>query len=249
MSVYSGVIASPTAAINWINMFASGEPLVGIDSGHFFLRTNVAARVAVGVADPGTSAIAGIATVAGEAIEIMLDALGAELTIWVQSPADQSDVYIDIENSGSSPALMGIAGAAGYVDVGDVATYAVLAKDSGRVHSIPGLTADLVLTLPAVAKGLNYKFVYAGIVPDAEDWQFTTGADANFYLGGLVHVDIGAGSSGDEIVPIAGDGNSNSRVNILVPTVGTEVSMVCDGLNWILSGTVVGETLPTFADQ
>lgn len=109
MSAFTTSIASPTAAINWINLFASGEVLEGVTSGHFFLRTNVDARVAVGVADPVASATVGIATVAKEAVEIILGAEAVQQTLWVQSPADQSDVYIDIENAGSSPVIMVLA--------------------------------------------------------------------------------------------------------------------------------------------
>lgn len=135
------------------------------------------------------------------------------------------------------------------VNVGDVATYTVLANNSGRVHYIPNLTADLVLSLPTPAADLKYEFVYSGVAADAQDWQFDTGSNTNYYLGGLVHLDTDAGSAGDEVVPVAGDGNSNSRVNVLVPHVGTRVSLISDGTLWILNGQVVGATAPTYADQ
>lgn len=135
------------------------------------------------------------------------------------------------------------------IAIPDAATYTVLAANSGKVHTLPNLTADIVITLPAVSAGLEYTFVYAGVAADVQDWQFDTGSDTNFYLGGLVHMDTDAGSAGDEIVPVAPDGDSNSKANILVPDVSTKVSMVCDGTNWILDGTVVSATAPTYADQ
>jgi hypothetical protein len=96
---------------------------------------------------------------------------------------------------------------------------------------------------------LAYTFRYSGVAADAQDWIIDTGSDTNFYLGGVVHLDTDAGLGGDEIVPVAGDGNSNSKLTVLVPDVGTEVSMICDGTNWHLTGRVVGATAPTFADQ
>lgn len=135
------------------------------------------------------------------------------------------------------------------VDIGDNTTYTVLAANSGKIHTLPNLTADITITLPTPAAGLEYVFIYAGVAADAQDWLFDTGSDTNFYLGGLVHLDTDAGSAGDEVVPIAGDGNSNSKLSVLVPDVGTRVEMVCDGTNWILTGQVVGATVPAFADQ
>lgn len=137
----------------------------------------------------------------------------------------------------------------GVVVVPDAATYSVLAKNSGKTHIIPDLTADCTITLPNPADGLEFEFLYGGVAADAQDWIITTGSDTYYYLGGLVHADHDAGSAGDEIVPIAGDGNSNSKVTVLTPHVGTRIKMVSDGTNWYLSGTVVSATVPTFADQ
>lgn len=135
------------------------------------------------------------------------------------------------------------------VNVGDVAAYTVLATNSGKPHVIPGLTADLTLSLPAAEEGLEYEFIYGGVAADAQDWAVDTGADANFFLGGVAHLDTDAGSASDEVVPVAPDGDSNSILNVLVPDVGTRVRLVCDGTNWFLDGAVVGATAPTFADQ
>lgn len=135
------------------------------------------------------------------------------------------------------------------VAIPDAATYTVLAANSGKVHTIPNLTADTVITLPTPANGLQYEFIYAGVAADAQDWALDTGSNTNFYLGGVVHLDTDAGSAGDEVVPVAGDGNSNSILNVLVPDVGTCVRLICDGTNWIASGKVVSATAPTYADQ
>jgi len=136
-----------------------------------------------------------------------------------------------------------------FIAIPDAATYTVLTADSGKVHVLPNLTADIVITLPAVQSGLEYTFMYDGAAADAQDWQIDTGADANFYKGGIVHLDDDAGSAGDEVVPVRSDGNSNSKLNVLVPDVGTLVHIICDGTNWYLNGQVVGATVPTLVDQ
>lgn len=135
------------------------------------------------------------------------------------------------------------------VNIGDNTTYTALAANSGKPHVIPDLTGDLVISLPTAAADLDFEFIYAGVAADVQDWQIDTGSDTNFFLGGVVHLDTDAGSAGDEVVPIASDGNSNSKLNVLVPHVGTRVRVICDGTNWYLSGQVVGATAPTFADQ
>lgn len=135
------------------------------------------------------------------------------------------------------------------VSLTDTTAYTVLAANSGKVHVIPNLTGDLTLTLPTAAAGLEYTFRYSGVAADAQDWLIDATSNTNFFLGGVVHLDTDAGSAGDEVVPVAGNGSSNSKLNVLVPDVGTEVRLICDGTNWHLCGQVVGATAPTFADQ
>ena len=137
----------------------------------------------------------------------------------------------------------------GNVVVTDAATYTVDADNSGAVHIIPDLTADCVLTMPAEADGLYYKFIYGGVAADAHDWQFDTGSNTNYYLGGLVQHD--PDNAGDDTVVYYPDGNSNSKLNVLTPQAGTVVEFFCDGTLWYINGTVISatDTAVTFADQ
>lgn len=116
----------------------------------------------------------------------------------------------------------------GYVEVPDAATYTVSARNTDLVHILPDLTADIVITLPTPQDGLRYPFIYKGVAADAQDWQFNTGADANYYLGGVTHLDTNADAAGDEVVPVFSDGNSNSKFNVLTPQAGTKVELICD---------------------
>ena len=136
------------------------------------------------------------------------------------------------------------------VVVTDTNAYTVLANNSGQVHFVPDLTADCTLTMPAEAANLYYKFVYAGGAEDAQDWIIDTGADANYFVGGLVQHDDDDG--GDDTALYYSDGNSNSKMTIYTPNAGTVVEMWCeDGTTWYVTGTVISgtDTGAAFADQ
>lgn len=131
------------------------------------------------------------------------------------------------------------------VAVPDAATYVVDPDNSGLVHYVPDLTADCAITLPSPKAGYWFEFVFAGVVADAQDWNFTTGSNTNYFLGGLLYVDDAPAA--DAIGP---DGNSNSKMNVLVPEPGTRIRIECvNGVNWLVSGVVAAASAPTFADQ
>ena len=133
------------------------------------------------------------------------------------------------------------------VAVTDAATYTVLAKNSGKLHVMPNLTADITITLPAAAKGLTYKFMYGGAAADAQDWIINTAATTSLYKGGVVHLDHDAGAAGDEIVPVFADATNDDTLTVLTPSAGTVIELVSDGTHWYVDGRVVSATAPTFA--
>jgi len=137
------------------------------------------------------------------------------------------------------------------VVVTDAAAYSVKDYNSGIIHVVPDLTADITITLPTPKKGLVYEFMYAGAAADAQDWLITTGSDTNYYKGGVVHIDSDAGAGADETIPVMSDGNSNSKFTVLTPQGGTVVKLYCDGTIWYINGTVVSASASAaaFADQ
>ena len=133
----------------------------------------------------------------------------------------------------------------GPINIGDVTAYTVKKGNTGLSHFIPDLTADCVITLPTPALGLEFTFVYSGVAADAQDWQFDSGDDTYYFTGGLLYVDDAPAADS-----VAGDGNSNSKCNVLTPEPGTRVTISCvDGTTWCLSGVVASASAPTFADQ
>lgn len=133
------------------------------------------------------------------------------------------------------------------VAVTDAATYTVLAKNSGKLHVMPDLTADCTITLPTAERGLNFKFIYGGAAADAQDWIINTAATTELFKGGIVHLDHDAGSAGDEIVPVFADFSNDDTMTILTPSAGTVINLVSDGTSWFVDGFAVSATAPTFA--
>lgn len=134
------------------------------------------------------------------------------------------------------------------VAVGD-ANYTVLAANSGKPHLVANVSADRTFTLPTARAGLDYEFIAQVGAADGHDWIITTGSDTNYFLGGITHLDSDADAAGDEIVTVAPDGNSNSKLQINLPQGNTVVRVICDGTLWTVCGQAVSTTAPTFADQ
>ena len=135
------------------------------------------------------------------------------------------------------------------IAIADGAAYTVLAANSGKVHLVLNQGQDATLTLPTAAEGLYYEFVSTMEAADGHDWIIDTGSDTNFFKGGLLFIDSDIAGSTSEVILSAGDGNSNSKLQINLPSVSTSVKMYCDGTNWFIWGTVFSVTAPAFSDQ
>lgn len=132
------------------------------------------------------------------------------------------------------------------VSVPDATTYTVLEDNSGICHYMPDLSSTCTITLPSPKAGIWFEFAYYGVAADASNWVITTGSDTNYFDGGLTFIDHDT----DVVAPIAGDGNSNSKLTVVTPTVGTRFRIESrNGTLWTLSGHVNSATIPSFADQ
>jgi len=125
----------------------------------------------------------------------------------------------------------------------------ILAENSGKPHLVANVSADRTFTLPAAAAGLDFEFIATVGAADGHDWIISTGSDTNYYVGAIVHLDTDSDAAGDEIVVVAPDGNSNSKLQINLPQGGTRVRAICDGTLWTVTGFAISTTAPTFADQ
>lgn len=135
------------------------------------------------------------------------------------------------------------------ITIPDAASYAFKRYNSGLRHYVPDLGQDATFTLPTPEEGLVYEIIYAGSAADASDWLITTGSDTNYFLGGVLNCDTDAGTGAAEITTPSSDNNSNSKLTVTTPDVGTRLVFECDGTHWYVSGTVASATAAAFADQ
>jgi hypothetical protein len=131
--------------------------------------------------------------------------------------------------------------------VPDGTTYTFLTQNTGKIHLIPDLTADCTFTLPAAEAGLCYHLCYTGAAADAADWIIATAATTELFKGGIVFHDENIGGAGIEVLAVYADFSNDDTFTILTPQVGTDVYLISDGASWIVNGTVVSDTVPTFA--
>ena len=101
MAQYKGSVVSATAAIDWTNILAASGIADG-ESGEMIIRCETATRVAVGVADPVASNTVGSLIPAGAAVKVSLGSAAAAQTVWVQSPASQVPVIVEVDAGGAA---------------------------------------------------------------------------------------------------------------------------------------------------
>jgi len=132
----------------------------------------------------------------------------------------------------------------GPVTLGDEDKTLTNATHSGRTLVVPAITANRTITLPSPVAGSHFKFIYGGAAEEAENLIFDTGADANYFIGGIVHIQSDADSSS-----VYSDGNSNSKLT-LTDFGCSEINILAkDSTNWLLWGWSEGADAPAFADQ
>ena len=132
----------------------------------------------------------------------------------------------------------------GPVTLGDEDSTLTNATHSGRLIVVPAITANRTITLPSPVAGSHFKFIYGGAAEETENLIFDTGADANYFIGGVVHADSNADN-----VTVYSDGNSNSKLT-LTDFGGMEINIMAkDSTNWLIWGFTEGADAPAFADN
>lgn len=132
------------------------------------------------------------------------------------------------------------------VTIPDATTYTVLADNAGVVHYFPNFSSSCTATLPSPKAGMWFEFAYNGVAADAQNFVISTGSDTNYFIGGVQFID----NDTDVVAPVQPDGNSNSKLTIVTPDVGTRIRIEsANGTTWNLSGFVGSATVPTFGDQ
>jgi hypothetical protein len=130
------------------------------------------------------------------------------------------------------------------VSVADGDASITAAVNGGRVNLVPDPTQDNTYTLPTPEAGVAYRFVFAGAAAASFDAIFDTGADANFYIGGVTFLD-----TDNEVSVVGSDGDSNSIFQINVPAAFDVTFLGLDSTNYQVFGTVTSATAPAFSNQ
>ena len=118
------------------------------------------------------------------------------------------------------------------------------ATHSGRTLVVPALAANRTITLPAPVAGQCYKLIYGGAAEEAENLIILTPANANFFIGGIVHLDSNADN-----VSVYSDGNSNSSLTLTDFGLFEINILAKDSTNYNICVYAEGADVPAFADQ
>jgi hypothetical protein len=132
--------------------------------------------------------------------------------------------------------------------VPNVTAYKCLRENTGRLHIMPDLTGSCTIDLPTAENGLVFEFMYGGVAADAQNWIIRSLSATNFFKGGVVHLDLDAGSGADELIPVFPNGTTNAKITHTTPQGGTLLKFICDGTNWFVNGYASSNTAPAFAD-
>lgn len=172
------------------------------------------------------------------------DDIGTATTSDLVVMLDASDNYVPKYADADNIRQM----ASAIVSVTDADT-AISAANTGKPHLVANVSADRTFTLPTPAAGLCFEFIATVGAADGHDWIINTGSNTNYFVGAVIHLDSDAGSGADELVLVAPDGDSNSKLQINLPQGGTRIRVISDGTLWCVDGFAMSVTAPSFADQ
>ena len=130
------------------------------------------------------------------------------------------------------------------ITLGDENTTLTATANAGRINVVPAITGNRTLTLPSPTAGIWFRFIYGGAAEEAENLIIDTGADANFFIGGVVHLDSNADN-----VSVYANGSSNSTLTLTDFGLFEINVLAKDSTNWIIWGYQEGVDVPAFADQ
>ena len=130
------------------------------------------------------------------------------------------------------------------ITLGDEDTTLTATANAGRTNVVPAITGNRTLTLPSPTAGIWFKFIYGGAAEEAENLIIDTGADANYFIGGVIHLDSNADN-----VSVYADGNSNSILPLTDFGLFEINILAKDSTNWIIWGHQEGADVPAFTDQ
>jgi len=121
-------------------------------------------------------------------------------------------------------------------------TTALVAADSGKLIVADITGGAVTLTLPAAVVGLTYRAIVHKSDDGDDEFNINTAAAASLFKGGVNHSHDGADNASVE-----SNGSSNYQFSAVDAEAGTDITVVCDGTHWYITGVSVSTEPPAFA--
>ena len=137
---------------------------------------------------------------------------------------------------------------ANYTTVRAITASTVLtSSDTGKIIAADLDAGHVTVTLPAAEAGLRIT-IQVWKSGSSKNLIVLSPAATAFFKGGFAWLDQSIASGAIDMTT-SSDNDSNMRVTMADPEIGTRVEFVSDGTVWYLSGTVIDATEPAWADS
>lgn len=121
-------------------------------------------------------------------------------------------------------------------------TTALLASDSGKLIAADITGGNVTVTLPTAQVGLTFRLIVHKSDTGNDEFNINTAVSTSLFKGGISH-----SHDGGDNASVEANGSSNYQLSCVDAEAGTEVTVVCDGTHWYISGRSVSTEPPTFA--
>tara|TARA_Y100000593_G_scaffold24840_1_gene49478 strand:+ start:966 stop:1409 length:444 start_codon:yes stop_codon:yes gene_type:complete len=121
-------------------------------------------------------------------------------------------------------------------------TTALTAAESGKYIAADITGGNVILTLPAAEVGLTYRMVVHKSDAGNDEFNINTAASGSHFKGGVNH-----SHDGGDNASVEANGTGHYQFSAVDAEAGTDITVVCDGTHWYITGVSVSTEAPTFA--
>ena len=121
-------------------------------------------------------------------------------------------------------------------------TTALVAADSGKLIVADITGGNVTLTLPAAVVGLTYRMIVHKSDTGNDEFNINTASSASHFKGGVNH-----SHDGGDNASVEANGTGHYQFSAVDAEAGTDVTVVCDGTHWYITGVSVSTEPPTFS--
>ena len=121
-------------------------------------------------------------------------------------------------------------------------TTTLVAADSGKLIAADITGGNVTLTLPAAIVGLTYRMIVHKSDTGNDEFNINTAASSSHFKGGVNH-----SHDGGDNASVEANGKGHYQFTAVEAEAGTDITVVCDGTHWYITGVSVSTEPPTFA--